>query len=228
MKNQEPSARTTLTSGDLQEMLMRLGHEIRNPLASIKSSAQIVRELKMSPEQAQSYLDSIVDEVERLHQTVKELERFASLEEGVHRAVLIRDAVSEAVKRAASQAEEVAVGLTVVARSSTRVVVDARHLQLALDELLTNALGFSKPGSEITISWQVTEGWARITVADEGPGVSEEHASRILKPFFSSLTQGIGLGLNLAQRVCLLAGGRLEWKNLPQGGCCFGLVLRET
>jgi C4-dicarboxylate-specific signal transduction histidine kinase len=68
----------------------------------------------------------------------------------------------------------------------------------------------------------------RIHVEDEGSGVSDEHATHILRPFYSTLTQGIGLGLNFVQRICELVGGHLEWQNRSERGCCFTIVLREV
>ena len=97
---------------------------------------------------------------------------------------------------------------------------------MALAELLSNAIRFSAPKSVVTVSWrEAGAGKMGIHVEDGCPGISPELAPRILKPFFSSSTQGTGLGLSIVSRVCGMAEGRLEWRNLPGGGCRFSLIL---
>ena len=60
---------------------------------------------------------------------------------------------------------------------------------------------------------------------DAGPGVPRESAERILRPFYSTSTTGVGLGLNRVHRICRMAGGHLEWCNVASGGCRFTMVL---
>ncbi len=227
---QTPRQNEEIFSGDdLQEMVLRLAHEVRNPLAVIKSSAQLIRRLDMSAVDALPYLESMIVGVGRIDNTIHDMERFARLQTNTACAVLVAEAAREAVATTEGQARPTGVSVAIGDGPAVRVLVDPRQFQDGLRELIDNATRFSEPDTRITVSWE--RGARReihIHVDDEGCGVSEEDASRILRPFFSSSTQGTGLGLNTVQRICLLAGGRLEWRNRRHGGCRFTMILAEV
>jgi C4-dicarboxylate-specific signal transduction histidine kinase len=106
------------------------------------------------------------------------------------------------------------------------VVVALANLQMALGELVANALQVVPTGTTVVLGWEEASGGrVRISVDDEGPGVAAEHAEKILRPFFSTQPQARGLGLAMVTRICSLAGGSLEWQNLLRGGCRFSLLL---
>ncbi len=96
---------------------------------------------------------------------------------------------------------------------------------MALGELLANAIRFSPAGAEITVSWQTAQGAIEVSVEDEGPGVDDRLSERLTRPFFSTSTQGTGLGLNIVSKICRLAGGELVWQNRPERGCRFTMKL---
>lgn len=217
------------TGEDLQEMVLRLAHQVRNPLATIKSSAQLMRRLRMSAEDATPYIDSMIAQVARIDTTIKEMEQFARLEPTTAHAVLVEEVAPKVLAGLQDQARRAEVDLTSAGGPAARVLIAPEQLHLGLEHLLDNAMCFSPPGSHVTVFWETTgERLVQIHVDDQGCGVPEEHASRILRPFFSTSTNGSGLGLNVVQRICLVAGGRLEWQNRPQGGCRFTMLLPEV
>ena len=75
------------------------------------------------------------------------------------------------------------------------------------------------------IGWRLVEDQVAIDFDDRGPGIATETGPRIMRPFFSTSTQGTGLGLNIVARTAHLAGGRLEWCNRDAGGARFSLLL---
>lgn len=219
---------TVYTSQDVTEMVLRLAHEVRNPLAIIKSSIQLVRRLNMSAEAASPHFESALKHIERIHRTMQEIERFVSLQAGTSSAVRVEDAMAKALTSVHGQAEENDLRLTNNGGPEVRVAIDPEQFQVILGKLLENALCFSGAGGSITTSWESEEQMVHIHIGDEGPGVSEEHAPHILRPFYSTLTQGTGLGLNVVQRICTLVGGSLEWENRTETGCRFTIVLKEV
>jgi len=215
----------SLTEDDLKEMVLRLAHEIRNPLATIKSAVQLVQRLATLDGPVAEHLGSVLTQVDRIDLTVHDMQAFARITEGSPVAVDVAGAVGDA----AGKAPLGQVRLVSVGGPGLRARVDPSNLRLALQELLRNAAHHSPPGATLTVSWsRVGEGLVGIHIDDEGPGIPPEHKDRILRPFFSTSTQGTGLGLNLVERTCRLAGGRLEWRNLAGRGCRFSVLLPEA
>ena len=222
----ETTLSAQFTRGDLEEMVLRLAHEVRNPLATIKSSAQLMRRLKMPPEDALAYLESIIIQVGRIDNTIQEMERFTRLRQGSEQPVSLEDAVAGVLESKMAQSMEAGVNLEDVSGPALRILVDPQQFHIALDELVDNAIRFSRPDTVVTVSWESeNDGFVSLHVDDQGAGVAKDVAPRILCPFFSSSTQGTGLGLNTVQRICRLAGGRLEWYNRNDVGCRFSMIL---
>jgi len=220
--------RTVLTSQDVTEMVLRLAHEIRNPLATIKSSIQLVRRLEMSAQDSAPHFETALRHIERIHSTLREIERFVSLEEGDTGEVRVDAAVSGAVDLVTDYAREHDVRLDIEGGPEVSVIMDRRHLQIVLGELLENALDASEPGGSIALSWEREAPMILLHVDDEGSGVAADHAANILRPFFSTQTHGIGLGLNVVKRICDISGGNLEWLPRTGKGCRFTVTLKEA
>jgi signal transduction histidine kinase len=138
----------------------------------------------------------------------------------------VAEALEVVVRDLQGSAARAGVALRVDAGPTMEVVTDLANLQMALGELIANALQVSPAGTTVMLSWEdASAGRIRINVDDEGPGVAAENAEKIMRPFFSTQPQARGLGLVLVARLCSLAGGTLEWQNLPRGGCRFSLLM---
>jgi len=225
-----------LTEEDLREMVLRLAHEIRNPLATIQSGIQLVQHLlkapggaAASPEEIEEYLASALDEVRRIDHTVRDLQRFVRLgtRTASHR-IEVRRLVEEALGRIAHDGARKEPEVRLVRGPACQVVADFELLATALVELLQNALGVSPPEGTVTVGWRIRERRVELVVEDDGPGVADENREKILRPFFSTSTQGTGLGLSVVQRVCKLSQGGFQWENRQSGGCRFTMILPEA
>lgn len=214
-----------LSEGDWREMVLRLAHEIRNPLATIKSATQLVLRLAKPEGEVAECLQGILGNVTRIDRTLQDLQRFVRIDKGTPVAVDVATAIDDAVAQQRPHARRVGLGVEVVGGPPARVLIDPANLALALDELISNAIRVTPTGGKIWLSWVGDAQQVLIHVDDEGEGVPPEVADRILRPFFSTAAQGTGLGLNLVDRVCRLAAGSLVWRNLAGKGCRFTLRL---
>ena len=70
--------------------------------------------------------------------------------------------------------------------------------------------------------------WMKIEVTDVGHGVQEENAPRVFESFFTTKENGMGIGLSLCRSVAESYGGRIQWRNNPQGGATFSLLLPKV
>ena len=217
-----------LSEDDIREMVLRLAHEIRNPLATIKSAVQLIQRLTKPEGEIEEYFASALAQVARIDLTVQDMQRFVRLTQAPPQPVQLTKAAAIAAEAHRHQATRGGTELVVAGGPAMAVLIDPGHLHLALDELLANAIRFSPPGSPVTVSWAASDrGEVSLNVDDEGPGIPPENSGRILKPFFSTSTQATGLGLNIVEKICVLAGGRFEWRNLAGHGCRFSIVLKE-
>ncbi len=212
---------------DLREMVLRLAHQIRNPLATIKSGIQLVQHLQPEDGEVQEYLDAALVEVERINRTIADMQRVIRLESATAVPIPVAGIVEEAMSRSTGMAR--AAGINLVSRGGPDIeaLADRDQLVDAVAELIHNAVEFSPDGSTVVIGWEAGETrQARIDVTDACGGICAQAAERIFHPFHSTSTRGTGLGLNIVQRICELGGGRLEWSNLDDGsGCRFSIVM---
>jgi len=188
-------------------MTATLAHEIKNPLAIIRGSAR--RLGRMEPE-AQAMADSVVEEVDRLSATVNRYLQFARggpLEPGTRGDA----AATLAATADLLDAEFRARGCTIerAGDESAPVPLDDASLKQVWLNLLQNALEAMAEGGRVRVGCERHGDRVRVTVADDGPGMSAEVLSRIGEPFFTTRAQGTGLGLHLSRQLVQGANGSL-------------------
>ncbi len=228
MDNVTAASEGGLSADELRDMVLRLAHEVRNPLATIKAGVQLVQRLTSPTEEIGRHYASILVQVGRIDRTVTAMQRLVRLSGPVPEAVEVGKVVDDLVGTLRASLHRGGVTVAIVPGPPIKAHADPGHLRLALAELLDNAARYSPADARITISWTRGPEGVETSVEDEGPGIATEHSDRIMKPFFSTSNQGTGLGLTIAERVCRLAGGALTWRNLPDRGCRFTMRLPES
>lgn len=104
------------------------------------------------------------------------------------------------------------------------VNADLRALRQVLINVIGNAVKFSPPGSLVTCSWEAAGGCVRISVIDQGPGMSSDVLEQLGNPFVQSRdllvsnNDGVGLGLAISMELVKAMGGQIIFENLPLGG----------
>ncbi len=215
---------------DDRRLVRSLGHHIRSPLSTIKSGLQLIQLQTKPGDENAVFLESMLAEVSRIDDALRAAQRYADLDAGSPRPTAAAELVARAAQtQAVSGGAAGARPAIVTPGPPCSVLGDPDQLSLALVELIANATRVSPPDAPVTVGWEALEaGFVRIHVDDEGPGVTAVNEDRILQPFFSSSAGRLGLGLNTVQKLCRLAGGRLEWCNRAGVGCRFTMVLREA
>jgi len=215
-----------ITAGALASSL---AHEIRNPLTSLKMSAQmLVMQLEDRPEE-QKRAQKIVEESDRLHRiTTKFLDR--------KRRVLqkqpsdLNKIVANVVDLVGQEAEKAGVKIEFqAAKDIPTLMIDAEKIEQVIWNLVRNSIDVSSPGGVIAVKTfmiHTSHGHkAVVRVDDSGPGFDEKSAQFALKPFFSTKPHGIGLGLAISWEIINRHGGDLKIKNRPEGGARIEVVL---
>ena len=227
------------------EFVANVSHELKTPLALIRMFGEMLQSGRVAnDEKRQEYLDIIVSESERLSALIENVLDFAKVERGRAPYELMSGDVGEAVTRAANvyryRAEREGVELTVeVDPALPAAKLDERAIQLAVINLIDNALKYA-PGSDVIALRTAREGDAIVVrVTDKGPGVPPEERERIFERFVRGASakgsddggkpvRGSGIGLALVMHIAEGHGGR-AWVEAPSGqpgrGSTFALSI---
>jgi two-component system sensor histidine kinase HydH len=204
----------------LGEMSAVLAHEVRNPLASLKGAAQLLAERLPGGSRERSRADRIVHEAVRLETLTSDLLDFA-------RTGPDQKAFADPVDVVrASIADVSPEGFTLDASTApNRWVLDAARIRQALVNILQNAFQASPAGKPPAVRVARERNDLVIEVRDFGAGLPEGSEGRLFDPFFTTRTNGTGLGLAVASRVVEAHGGAITARNHPEGGAVFRIVL---
>lgn len=200
-------------------LLSSVSHDFRTPLATISASASSLIEYgdRLDRDTAEGMLRSIVEESERLNRFTANLLHMTKLEGGQPlssaQIVSVSDMLSAAVRRVRPRAGE-----RVIERQEKEdcfVLAEASLFELALINVLENAILYSADGSRIAISLAVQKNLCAIEIADEGRGVPRAELARIFDRFHrldatEQMPRGSGLGLAIAKGFVQACGGTIE------------------
>ncbi len=221
------------------ELAAGLAHEIKNPLAGIQGTVDILIRRREDGDPETEALQGIRHEVERIDGTVRAL-----LDRARPRALSsARTSLTELVWRAVSIARSQAGSTTVHGHlvhiefepppEDISPVADAAQIEDAVLNLLINAIEAIEGEGRIEISIRRAESDAEaefdeeavIEISDNGRGISEEDLSRIFHPFFTTTKGGTGLGLPAVRRIVRAHGGRVDAKSIVGEGSTFTIFL---
>jgi signal transduction histidine kinase len=208
----------------LGEMAAGMAHEVKNPLAAIRSSAQILTE-RVGGKEAQ-FAGIIVSEVDRLNRVVNEFLDYARPAPLKREPVLLSallDSCLELLAPVIAQA-----GATVnraYPEAEHKVNADPNQLRQVFLNLILNAVQAMRTGGQMTLGVRQESGSTRVVVRDTGPGIPPDKLRQVFEPFYSTKPGGTGLGLPIAQRIVAEHGGRLVVESKPGEGTTATMIL---
>ena len=211
----------------LGQLAATIAHEVRNPLAVIRSAAQDLGDAVPQADDAARRASSFITaEIDRLNSVVSSLLAFVRPIQVQPGAVAVRDLLDRALLLAG---EELAAKQVRVQRTEPidlpPVTADPDLMSQVLLGLLANATEAVGVGGEVSLQARAINGAVEIAVADSGPGVPAELRERIFEPFFTTRTRGTGLGLAIARQIVEAHVGKIEVGERLGGGACFTLRL---
>ncbi|HEX6070097.1 MAG TPA: HAMP domain-containing sensor histidine kinase [Longimicrobiaceae bacterium] len=210
----------------LGEMSAVLAHEIRNPLASLKGTAQLLVEGLPEGSRELKRADRIVAEAIRLETLTSDLLDFARSGPILREEVDPRELLRESVAEVSGGAEESPVDID-DASAPERWFLDARRLRHALVNILQNAVQATPASAPPRVRVAQERDRLVYEIRDFGPGLEPGASERVFDPFFTTRTNGTGLGLAVARRVAEMHGGSITAGNHPEGGAWFRLAIPE-
>jgi two-component system phosphate regulon sensor histidine kinase PhoR len=216
-----------------------VSHELRTPITNIKGYVETLMETGLAENaQSERFLAVIKENSDRLSAIVEDVMALTKLEqpqtpdmlnrESIPLDGLIHSVLQQFHERAAAKG----IDLISDAPSDLRAQVHDHLMEQALGNLICNAINYSPPDTQVCVSGRRRDtGELEIAVADQGPGIPEEHVPRLFERFYrvdkgrSRAVGGTGLGLAIVKHIALVHGGNVEVDTQVGRGSIFRVVL---
>jgi two-component system, chemotaxis family, sensor kinase Cph1 len=221
-----------------EDLMAFVSHDLRTPLSAITMAASLIRSAaarasEQRMERARAGADAILRSADRMNTLIADLLDAARIEAG-HFAVRpcaerVADIVEESLTGAAHAAESKRVALRGDVRDRGTVWVDRDRLFQVLANLLGNAIKFTPEGGNVALEVERRDGEVLFTVADSGPGITEDDLPHIFDRYWHRRSGGApggsGLGLAIAKGIVEAHGGRIWAESVVGGGARFRVAL---
>lgn len=194
-----------------------IAHDLRTPITRARTGLEDASLHAKTTEEMHAAIDRAVADLDHVTAVFEALMRIAQIEAGARRAAFemcdLTKPLHDMAELYEATAEERAIHLAADLPDHLAFYGDARLIQQGVANLLDNAIKFAPPDTTITLKASTEDSQVRISVSDQGPGMSDEDLSRASERFFRAdaarNTPGAGLGLSLVQAVAQLHSGRL-------------------
>jgi len=191
-----------------------IAHEVRNPLSSISYAASLLGEDDLSPEQGARLVKIVNDNVVRLNQLIEDILRLSRKAQINVDPFPLKPALQEIVQEFQETHGLAANVIQLFSPDSILIRFDPLHLREVLVNLLTNAIRYAS-GEAGSIQLFVVADLVdklELHVRDDGPGITAEVRAHLFEPFYTTSSQGTGLGLYMARELCLNNGALLDYE----------------
>jgi len=241
----EEKVRTADRLAAVGELSAGIAHEIRNPLASISGSVEVLNEELSVTEENRGLLDLIIKETGRLNRIVTDFLNYARIGPSLLSKVELSRLVDEIIEIAKKHPSfEESIIIRKLFSSKMRYVLgEENQIKQIVLNLLVNAMeSMQGRWGEILITDKALDqldqfyfkeeepqdtDWVPLAVVDQGKGMSQEQKEKIFLPFYSAKKNGTGLGLAIVQRLVNNLGGRIEFRSEEGRGSAFVIYMQK-
>src|SRR6266446_5815527 len=219
-----------------------MAHEIKNPLVSIKTFAQLLPERYQDSDFRETFSNLIGHEIDRIDSLVNQLLRFARPTKPVLKPVHVHEVLEKSLNLLGHRLYQKEIKLARSWQANVDIIrADANQLEQVFLNFFLNAMDAMKNGGELAVSTQVRtdERWIaaltrsngesgevlHITIRDTGEGIRKEDIAHVFDPFFTTKDYGTGLGLSVVHGIIQEHGGQIEVESELEKGTAFHILL---
>ena len=209
----------------LGQLSASLAHEIKNPLGSIKGTAEILLDDFPETHPKHEFVKILVQEVDRLNMSVDEVLLFSRHPQNIEQKK-DWEPLSKVIKRVYKLTQnridkkKLSFKLAEVDLCEDCLVDGHRYSQVLLNVVL-NAIDAVGNNGRVEIGCQSEASWLVVSISDDGPGIVETELQRVFEPFYSAKETGTGLGLSISKKIVEGYGGKMDIITSKWGGTCF-------
>ncbi|HVR40704.1 MAG TPA: ATP-binding protein [Thermoanaerobaculia bacterium] len=227
MKKLEAEVRLKDRMAAVGELSAGIAHEIRNPLAAIAGSVQVLKNSKSITPQEQRLMSIVLKESERLNKSIADFLRFVRPQEKIPAEFDIAASLSETLDLLANSSELRADHeIRREIHPPTFVLVgDADQIRQVFWNLARNAVQAMPNGGVLTVRTEIRDGAYDIVFIDSGRGMSEGDQRRLFQPFRTNFPSGTGLGMAISFRIVQEHGGRIDVSSREGSGTAITVSL---
>ncbi len=213
----------------LGQLAGAIAHEVKNPLAIIRSTVQNISEsLPEADGESRESAGFVMEEIDRLTRVTDVLLMFARPVALARRRTTCAAIMSKTEQLAARMLRERSITLVTEPAPAALLEVDGDLICQVLLGLLGNAADVTAPGGLLQLEARADADRVELAVADRGPGIPRELEDQIFEPFFTTREGGTGLGLAVARQIVTAHEGSLSVENREGGGARFSVWLRRS
>ena len=221
-------------SQEQQNFMMAITHELKTPIAVAKLNLETIQKRKLDEAQQQRLLHNTLQETNRLDTLCNNMLISSQIEAGGYRVEqeeldlyqLVNNCANDFITRFPQRVIEKNI------QEAVYIKGDMVLMQIAVNNLLENALKYSPKNMPITIKLMVEDETAQLQVIDNGPGIEEREKKKVFEKFYrlgneaTKRAKGTGLGLYLTRKIIYNHGGNIFILNNPHGGSIFTIQLK--
>jgi two-component system sensor histidine kinase HydH len=227
MRDQQAQLAESQTLATAVELARAVAHNLRNPLASIRSCAELTIDDDI-PESSRETLRDITDQVDRLEGWIRSFLIKSRRDPGsLSEQAQIDQVITRCIAGFQPQLARRSITISVAPGTGSPMVLGRpAELEQVLNTILSNGIEAVEDGGKLALTWSnQSDGTLEVQVTDTGPGIPADMMHKVFEPFQTGKASGLGVGLALGRRIAERMGGSLDLANGPQRGAVVTLRL---
>ncbi len=211
------------------ELSANIAHEIRNPIASLKGSIEMLKEGKLIHTHKEKLMDIALKEMDRLNKIITDFLNYSRPKKPDFRCFNLNPVLNDTLDLLKNMAvTKTDISIKKNFEGDLNINADPQKLQQVFWNLGMNAIEAMPSGGELRVSARKEVDYIEIVFQDSGDGIPEEAIGKIFYPFFTTKEEGTGLGLSIAYRIIEEHNGKINIISKPGGGTTFKIILPNT
>jgi len=193
----------------LKLMLAGVAHEIRNPLAGIEIFAGLLANEMTGT--SKEHTEKIIKEVKKLNEIITEFLEYARPVEPTRKDIPLGSLIDEAYFLLSPEFERIGARFArELYYEDAKIHVDPEQIKRVFINIFKNSLQVMDDSGELTVRSQIRDGFMRVMLIDNGPGIPAENLDKVFDPFFTTKEKGVGLGLSIVKKTIECNGGQIS------------------
>jgi PAS domain S-box-containing protein len=215
-------------------LMLAASHELKTPLTTLKGLSELLLDFDLSEAQRRELLQDLQGQADRMEQLIGDILSVSRIDSGRISVDFSRVDVASVVQHVCDEVRPMLKGRMLKCRvpdDLPAVMGEARKLHQILVNLVNNAIKYSEPGTQISLSVRGDRTAVRFEVSDQGVGIRKEHMPRLFEKFYRAddpavrRTSGTGLGLYIVRSLVTMLGGQVHVRSRPGKGTVFIVTL---